>query len=83
VIGLRSPDGMVAARLSGMAQGVGYGIAALGPLAVGMLYGRGHGWWLVGGWSLLLALAAALCGLGAGRARSIGAYHSAPLALSL
>ncbi len=37
---MRAPDIHVAAKLSGMVQGVGYTLAALGPLLVGML----HGW---------------------------------------
>jgi CP family cyanate transporter-like MFS transporter len=36
---LRSPDAHVAARLSGMAQGVGYILAGFGPLLAGMLRG--------------------------------------------
>src|SRR3546814_7193418 len=35
---LRSPTPQVAAALSGMAQGVGYFIAALAPLMVGVLH---------------------------------------------
>lgn len=37
VIILRAPDAQVAAQLSGMAQGVGYLLAAIGPLLVGLL----------------------------------------------
>jgi MFS transporter, CP family, cyanate transporter len=36
---LRSPDAHAAARLSGMAQGVGYILAGFGPLAAGLLRG--------------------------------------------
>jgi CP family cyanate transporter-like MFS transporter len=38
VIVLRSPDSRVAAHLSGMAQGVGYLLAAFGPLLIGVLH---------------------------------------------
>ena len=39
VIVLRSPDPHVAAHLSGMAQCVGYTLAAIGPLIVGIIHG--------------------------------------------
>jgi len=64
---LRSHDASDAARLSGMVQAVGYGLAATGPLVVGWLFE------LSGGWNvpLLFLLAVvpllALSGLGAGR----------------
>jgi CP family cyanate transporter-like MFS transporter len=64
---LRSPDARSATALSGMAQSVGYCIAAAGPLAVGLLHGATHEW------RAPLALMAALCapmavsGMGAGR----------------
>ncbi|MBA1201014.1 MFS transporter [Pseudomonas capeferrum] len=38
MIVLRSENAHVAAELSGMVQGIGYGVGALGPLLVGMLY---------------------------------------------
>ena len=41
---LRSPDGARAAALSGMAQTVGYLVAATGPLAVGALHDVTGGW---------------------------------------
>jgi MFS transporter, CP family, cyanate transporter len=68
---LRAPDPRRAAELSGMAQAIGYSIAALGPLAVGAL----HDW--SGDWSLplaaLLVTTAPLLavGVGAGRARVV------------
>ena len=43
-----------AAALSGMAQAVGYGIAAIGPLGVGVLYD------LLGSWTQTMGLLAAL-----------------------
>jgi CP family cyanate transporter-like MFS transporter len=67
MIGLRSPDALHAAELSGMAQTVGYLVAAVGPLLVGFLYD------LTGGWTaplvlLLIAVVPMLAsGLGAGR----------------
>lgn len=41
---LRATDHRQAAALSGMAQCVGYGVAALGPLVFGMLHEVSHGW---------------------------------------
>jgi MFS transporter, CP family, cyanate transporter len=70
-IGLRSGDAHVAAGLSGMAQGVGYLIAAIGPLGIGVLRG------LAGGWAVPIAILIAvscveiLPGLAAGKVRTI------------
>jgi MFS transporter, CP family, cyanate transporter len=69
---LRAPDHDTAARLSSMAQGVGYLVAAAGPLGMGLLHA------LTGGWTVPLLGMLALCafelaaGLGAGRARVVG-----------
>ncbi|MFC5745015.1 CynX/NimT family MFS transporter [Actinomadura rugatobispora] len=51
---LRSPTPLVAARLSGMAQGGGYLLAGLGPLAVGLLHSA------TGNWDVSLGLLLAL-----------------------
>lgn len=70
-IGLRTPDSHHAADLSGMSQSVGYALAALGPIAVGLLFD------LVGEWTIpmLLILASiiplTIAGLAAGRNRVI------------
>ncbi len=73
VIVLRSPDAHVAAHLSGMAQFVGYLLAAVGPLVVGMI----HGWTGSFAWSsvlfVLLGLGAAVNGWFAGRAITVNA----------
>jgi len=64
---LRAPDAATAARLSGMAQGVGYLLASAGPFAAGLLHARGG----PDGVALLcvaLGLGTAISGLGAGRA---------------
>jgi CP family cyanate transporter-like MFS transporter len=73
MIVLRSRDSHVAAHLSGMAQGVGYMVAALGPLVAGLLHGwtgsfRASAWLFVG-----LGIALVLAGLGAGRTLYVGA----------
>jgi CP family cyanate transporter-like MFS transporter len=73
IIVMRAGDDETAARLSTMAQGVGYLFAAAGPLVMGLL----HAW--TGGWSLPLVFLLSvgvvqLCaGLLAGRARTIHA----------
>jgi CP family cyanate transporter-like MFS transporter len=70
---LRAPDASRAAELSGMAQAIGYSLAALGPFLLGALYDS------TGDWDAplvaLLALTAPLAavGLAAGRARTVRA----------
>ncbi|KQW64314.1 CynX/NimT family MFS transporter [Variovorax sp. Root411] len=73
MIVLRSPDSHVAAHLSGMAQGVGYMVAAFGPLVAGLLHGwtgsfRASSWLFIG-----LGIALVAAGLGAGRTMHVGA----------
>ncbi|HEV7826400.1 MAG TPA: MFS transporter [Mycobacteriales bacterium] len=69
---LRAGDPSTAARLSGMAQTVGYLMAALGPFAFGVLRG------VTGGWTVpmmllgLVLVGDVLAGLAAGRARTVG-----------
>ena len=73
MIVLRASDDDTAARLSSMAQGVGYLLAAVGPFGMGLLHQ------LTGGWTVpLLALLGVIglqlaAGLGAGRARVVAA----------
>lgn len=68
---LRADDAPHAVALSGMAQSVGYTLAAIGPIAVGALHD------LTGAWTTPLvvligvAFADVLVGLGAGRARFV------------
>jgi MFS transporter, CP family, cyanate transporter len=68
---LRAPDARRAAELSGMAQAIGYSLAAAGPLAVGAL----HDWrgdWDVPLAALLLTIVPLLAaGVAAGRARTV------------
>jgi CP family cyanate transporter-like MFS transporter len=77
LIGLRAHDTRVAVQLSGMAQGCGYVVAALGPLAVGALHDATDGW--NAPMLLVLAITAALVipGLAAGRDRTIQAASPA------
>ncbi|MFB4301476.1 CynX/NimT family MFS transporter [Actinomadura sp. NTSP31] len=77
-IGLRAHDAGIAAQLSGMAQGVGYVIAALGPLAIGALHDA------TGGWSVPMAAVLVICvllavpGLPAGLNRTLGSPAPEP-----
>ncbi|MBN0466998.1 cyanate transporter, partial [Pseudomonas aeruginosa] len=48
LIVLRSRDAHVASHLSGMAQGVGYTLAAMGPFMVGVVHDMTGGWNAVG-----------------------------------
>jgi CP family cyanate transporter-like MFS transporter len=66
-MGLRARTQESAAALSLMAQGIGYLIAALGPVVFGLVHDHTGGWTigLVG--VIAIALIQALCGLGAGR----------------
>ncbi|GAA1346637.1 CynX/NimT family MFS transporter [Arthrobacter roseus] len=58
---LRTANHRQAASLSGMAQSVGYGIAAVGPVAFGALYGI-SGTWSLPLW-IMAGLMVVLCGL--------------------
>ena len=71
LIVLRSRDAHVAANLSGMAQGIGYTLASLGPLAVGLVHDWTGGWAATGWIFALLGVGAIIAGLGAGRARYV------------
>jgi CP family cyanate transporter-like MFS transporter len=71
-IGLRAADAHVTAQLSGMSQGLGYVIAALGPLVVGAVHDATQGWSAPGLFMLAASVAMLVPGLGAGRARAIG-----------
>ena len=68
LIVLRSPTPLVAARLGGVAQCLGYLLAALGPLVLGALHDATGGWtWPV---ALLLAVLVPMTWFGWGAARS-------------
>ncbi|MGN8160527.1 CynX/NimT family MFS transporter [Salinisphaera sp. RV14] len=75
LLALRAPNAETAAELSGMAQGVGYVLAALGPLAVGLIHQFFGSWSAVGVLVGLIGLAAIAAGLGAGRDRLVTAHH--------
>ncbi|MBY0611003.1 MAG: MFS transporter [Beijerinckiaceae bacterium] len=67
MIALRSPDASVASHLSGMAQGVGYVLAATGPLLLGLFLDGSHDFRAPALMFVVLGLALCLFGLGAGR----------------
>ncbi|WP_164999537.1 MFS transporter [Salinicola tamaricis] len=74
LLALRAPDALTAASLSAMAQGIGYTLAALGPLMVGLLHDCG-GWNAVGGLLVAIALGAMVAALGAGRDRQVASVQ--------
>jgi len=67
LFGLRTTNGIQAATLSGMAQSVGYLLAALGPLTLGILYDRLHSWTLPLGILFTCAIIMTIVGVAAGR----------------
>lgn len=67
LLAVRARTPSIAARLSGMAQGLGYTLAALGPLFVGVLHDITNGWGTPGLFLLLIGVAAIIAGVGAGR----------------
>ncbi len=71
VIVLRSTDAGMAARLSGMAQSVGYTLASGGPLLVGVLRGATGSYAAAAGLFTAIALVGMWAGFGAGRAVQI------------
>jgi MFS transporter, CP family, cyanate transporter len=74
---LRSPDARVAASLSGMAQGVGYLMAAAGPILVGLLHDWLHGWQALTPTVAVLVLVGATAGMGAGKPGTLPAAQPA------
>ncbi|MEH3144477.1 MAG: MFS transporter [Methylobacterium frigidaeris] len=71
LIVLRSPDPASAGNLSAMAQGVGYCVAALGPLLIGAVHEASGGWVWPAAVYAALALTAMGFGLGAARDRLV------------
>lgn len=69
---LRTRNAATAAQLSGMAQGLGYTLAALGPLTIGMVREWSGSWQATGPLLALIVLGALIAGLAAGRDRKIG-----------
>lgn len=70
-IGLRTGSAQQAASLSGMAQSIGYSLAAAGPPAMGLLHDALGSWQVPLGICVMLALVIAAMGMLAGRDRRI------------
>ncbi len=64
---LRAKDVMDASRLSGMAQSLGYSLAAIGPALIGYEYDHTHSWFLPILTLLIIAILLVAAGMGAGR----------------
>nr|WP_028923918.1 MFS transporter [Pseudonocardia acaciae] len=71
VIALRARTGEDTARLSGMAQGIGYLLAALGPFLFGLLHDVTGGWTVPFAMMTVVYLAQIIAGARAGRPRYI------------
>ncbi len=67
MIGLRARSSEGVAKLSAFAQGVGYLISVPGPILIGVLYQREHGWYWPLALLAVLLLAQAVVGLRAAR----------------
>jgi MFS transporter, CP family, cyanate transporter len=76
IVVLRSPSSTVAAALSGMAQGVGYSVAGVAPLALGLLRGWLGNWSHVGPCVVMLALLATIAGRAAAAATCVKVEQS-------
>jgi MFS transporter, CP family, cyanate transporter len=72
LIALRSPDAAHTSELSGMAQGVGYVVAAAGPFALGAIRDATGGWTWPVVTLLVLLVPLTVAGLGAARDRHVG-----------
>lgn len=75
LIVLRTPDARHAAQLSSMAQCVGYLLAALGPLVLGVLHDATHDWTLALTVLVALLVPQTVFGLLAGRDRLVGRHE--------
>jgi CP family cyanate transporter-like MFS transporter len=67
LIVLRSTNAQVASSLSGMAQGIGYSLAAAGPLVVGVLRDFSDDWNSSAIFFVFLSVGSMIAGMGAGR----------------
>jgi CP family cyanate transporter-like MFS transporter len=72
LIGLRAGDSARAAQLSGMAQSIGYLIAAVGPFLLGVVHERTGSWALAFAITLVALGLQVVSGLGAARDRHVG-----------
>ncbi|AIF44969.1 MFS transporter [Virgibacillus sp. SK37] len=70
-LGMRAKDGQEAAELSGMAQAVGYFLAAVGPILMGYLVDATGSWTYPLITLLIVSILTLIVGLGAGRNRVV------------
>ncbi|MCD8818977.1 CynX/NimT family MFS transporter [Mammaliicoccus sciuri] len=77
--GLRTENGLTAAKLSGMSQSVGYLFAAIGPLLFGILHDTTNSWNMSFGILLVTSIIIMIIGSRAGRnitiEQTLGARH--------
>lgn len=78
LIVLRSPNAARAAELSAMAQTIGYSLAALGPVGLGVVHDATGGWDVPLGILLCCALGLVVAGVAAGRNATVAATADAP-----
>lgn len=67
LIALRARNATQAADLSGMAQSIGYLLAALGPIALGIIFDTLHSWVLPLILLIVITIIMTIAGMGAGR----------------
>lgn len=77
LLAIRAGDPDMSARLSGMAQGIGYTMAATGPLVLGLLHEVFDDWRIAGLFLVLIGSGALVAGLAAGRDRLVGDHATA------
>ncbi|THE14134.1 MFS transporter [Bacillus timonensis] len=71
MIGLRTKDSRQAANLSGMAQSIGYLLAAIGPTLVGFLFDYTQSWLMPLVIFIAISILMTIAGVGAGRNRYV------------
>ncbi|QGQ48661.1 MFS transporter [Metabacillus sediminilitoris] len=71
-LGLRTKNAKQAAELSGMAQSIGYILAAVGPMFIGYLYDIAHIWTVPLITLIIISAVMTVFGMSAGRDRFIG-----------
>lgn len=70
-LGIRAKNARHAAELSGMAQSIGYSLAAIGPVCIGLLYDVTNAWTVPLIMLIVIAILVILFGMGAGRDRYV------------
>lgn len=71
LIVLRSPSAARAAELSAMGQTIGYSLAALGPVGLGVIHDAAGGWQIPLGGLLVCAVSLVAAGVAAGRSATV------------